>query len=528
MLLLSTKMSQLVYTPLEDIPTILSELRQGFLSGKLRPIAYRKYQILQLAYLLQDNSQRFQDALAADLGRPPLEAHTLDIAPSLSEIKNYYANVEKWSKPDRPPLSFNYTAMRPLVRKEGKGVVLIICPFNYPLFLSLGPIAAALAAGNAVVLKPSELTPAVSSLFSELFPKYLDPQLVRVVNGAIPETSKLLELQWDHILFTGSGAVGKIVASAAAKHLTPVTLELGGKSPVIIDPNCDLKTAARRILWGKFANAGQTCVAPDYILVPKGFQDTLVESLKETHARFYPEGDEGHFSRLVSPRAFSRVNKLLKDSKGTIVFGGETKEETKYIAPTVLKDVQPDDSLMSEELFGPVLPILTVENVDEAISFINAHDHPLAIYVFSQDPAFKAKVFNNTQSGAAVANETLFHCAVDGLPIGGIGPSGYGAHTGKYGFDTFTHFRATMDSPSWLDKLLSGRYPPYTAKKQKDMLRFLTPSLPTRPSGPPGAADAGLQIAQSKWFLLALVALPVTGLLTPWTKISGWTWPFGR
>jgi len=281
--------------------------------------------------------------------------------------------------------------MNPSIRKEPKGVVLIISPFNYPVFLSFAPLAAAIAAGNAVVLKPSEHAPAVNSLITELCAEYLDPQLIQVVNGAVPETTKLLELQWDHILYTGSGPVGKIVATAAAKHLTPVTLELGGKSPVIIDPRCDLKTAARRILWGKFANAGQTCLAPDYVLVPKDFQDEFIESLKEVRASFYPETDEGHFSRLITPKAWERVNKLLEGSKGTIVFGGKSVEETKYIAPTVMRDVKADDSLMTEELFGPILPIVAVENVDEAIAFVNARDHPLVIYVFSKDPAFKAK-----------------------------------------------------------------------------------------------------------------------------------------
>jgi len=239
--------------------------------------------------------------------------------------------------------------------------------------------------------------------------------------------------------------------------------------------------------------------------------------LKEVHATFYPETDEGIFSLLITPRAWARVDKLLKDSKGSIVVGGETKEETKYIAPTIVKDVKPDDSLMREELFGPVLPILAVENVDEAIAFVNARDHPLVLYVFSQDSEFKNKVFNNTQSGAAVANEVLFHCVVDGLPFGGVGPSGYGAHTGKFGFDTFTQLRASMDSPSWLEMLLSGRYPPYTPKKEKAMLKLVATSIPPRPSGPPILET---ESSQKKWFFVTL-ALTLSGVVTKWTKIFG-------
>jgi aldehyde dehydrogenase (NAD+) len=276
-------MSELAYTPLEEIEKAHRELRKGFESGKLKSIAYRKYQLLQLGYLVQDNAKRFEEALASDLGRPALEAKFLEIGATIGEAKTCYDNVEKWAKPESPPFSLNFTPMRPVIRKEAKGVVLIISPFNYPLWLTLSPAAGAIAAGNAICLKPSEQSPAVSSLLAELIPKYLDNDLIRVVNGGIPESTKILELQWDHILYTGGYRVAKIVSAAAAKHLTPVSLELGGKSPVVIDPGCDLQMAARRILWGKFVNAGQTCVAPDYVLVPRDFQDKFIEALKETY-----------------------------------------------------------------------------------------------------------------------------------------------------------------------------------------------------------------------------------------------------
>jgi len=319
---------------------------------------------------------------------------------------------------------------------------------------------------------------------AELVPKYLDQDVVRVVLGAVPETTKLLELPWDHILYTGSGRVGKIVNMAGAKTLSPVSLELGGKSPAVIDPKCDMRTAAKRILWGKVANAGQTCVAPDYVLIERGAEDKLVEALKEAHKSFFPDKSFKEMSRIVAPSHFTRLKGLVEHTQGTVVLGGldEMDEAGKLITPTIVRGVKEDDSLMSEEIFGPILPILPVDNVDDALEYINKHDHPLALYVFTQDAAFKAKVFDNTTSGSAVANEVLFQCATDGLPFGGIGPSGNGYQTRKYAFDMFTHLRASLDSPSWLDKIMGARYPPYTSKKLATFETLLGVKLPARPA----------------------------------------------
>ncbi|KAF9495149.1 ALDH-like protein [Pleurotus eryngii] len=400
-----------------DLSQRYLELPPMFLlrQAQVYSIAYRKYQILQLGYLLQDNAQRIDKALTTDLGGPSVENYLyvrhLEMGPCIGEAKKVYQGVEKRAKPEKPALNFNFLAMRPA----------------HSLLVTLW-------------------------LSPELIPKCLDRDLVRVVNGAIPETTRLLELQWDHILYTGRGRVGKIVSLAAAKHLTPITLELGGKSPAVVDPSCDLETAARRIMWGKIVNAGQTYVAPDYILVPTQFQDTLANALKDAYDKFFPEtakpSTDGTYSRLITPQAFNRVNELLKETQGIIVFGGEVDEATKYIQPTVVKDVQANDTLMSEEIFGPLLPIVPVKNIDEAIAFINSRDHPLALCPLATDKAIKAKVFDNSQSGAAVANECVIHPAVEGLPFGGIGPSGSGCHTGKFTFDTFTRLRASMDSPS--------------------------------------------------------------------------------
>ncbi|KAF8888613.1 NAD-aldehyde dehydrogenase [Infundibulicybe gibba] len=519
----------LEFTPLEEIDKLHGDLKAGFRSGKFKSLAYRKYQLLQLAYLIKDNEKRFESALASDLGRPSFEAHFLEIGPSIGEAMTAWANVEKWAKPEKPAFSINFTFMRPVIYKEAKGVVLIISPFNFPLLLTYGPMAAAIAAGNAVVIKPAESALAMSALFAELIPKYMDNDLVRVVNGAVPETTKLLSLPWDHILYTGGGRVGKIVAAAAAKHLTPVTLELG--SPVIIDPNCDLQVAAKRILWGKVINAGQTCVAPDYILVPRSFQDTFVQALKDaqvhfmghSHDKFYPgaggSAEPEAFSRIISPQAFKRIKGLLDNTRGTVVVGGGSDEATRFIAPTVIKDVKADDSLMSEEIFGPLLPIVPVDDVDEAITFVNDRDHPLALYVFSRDQQLKSKVFNSTLSGAAVANETILHGGVDGLPFGGVGPSGYGSRGGKFGFDVFTHLRSSMDSPSWIDKILGFRYPPYTAKSISSLSK-LNPSLPPRPAGPPSVESLERKW-WGKWFFLTLVMALAGGLTQRAKTLTG-------
>ncbi|KAF7760966.1 hypothetical protein Agabi119p4_10375 [Agaricus bisporus var. burnettii] len=507
-------MSELKFTPLEEIEKIHARLHDGFRSGKSKDIGYRKYLLLQLAYMLRDNSKRFEDAFAADLGRPTFETRFLEIDASIGNALDAWANIEKWSKPERPPFSLNGFPMRPVIYKEPKGVVLVISPFNYPVWISFSGLVGAIAAGNTVVLKPSESTPRISSLYAELVPQYFDSDVFAVVNGAIPETTKLLDLPWGHILFTGNGRVGRIVSEAAAKHLTPVSLELGGKSPVFIDPNCDLELAARRILWGKVVNAGQTCVAPDYVLIPKGIQDKFVGLLKDKMDQFYPysTASVGAYSRLVSPQAFHRVKGLLDNTKGIVAIGGEADEATKFIAPTVVKDVGAGDSLMREEIFGPILPIFPVNDVDEAIAYVNQHDHPLALYVFSNDGAYKQKVFSSTQSGSAVANEVLLHLGIDGLPFGGIGPSGNGYHTGKYSFDMFTHLRSSIDAPSWTDKIIGFRFPPYTSKSLKGASR-LAKSLPSRPTGPPTIGAYTRTKWWRKWVYMALVVVLVGGAL---------------
>ncbi|KAI0346649.1 aldehyde dehydrogenase [Trametopsis cervina] len=495
------------FTPVEDVPKIFEELRASFRTGKTKDIAYRKEQLSQLAWMLRDNHERWAAALKADLGRPEWESHLLEINPATGEAVDAYKNVAKWAKTENARWSLVWSAMKPQIRKEPKGVVLIITPFNYPIHLTITHLTSAIAAGNTVVIKPSELCPNICSLYAELIPKYLDPGVCRVVNGDIPVVTKLLELPWDHVVYVGSGRVAKIISAAAAKHLTPVTLELGGKSPVFIDPGCDMELAARRILWSKIANAGQICVAPDYVLVPREAQDRFVDELKKAYAEFFPEGDPAKsdsFSRLVSQAHAERVKGYLDASKGTVVLGGATDVEKRYVAPTVLRDVPLDDSTMVDEIFGPLLPIIPIKDVDEAIDIVNSKEHALALYVFTKDNKFKTKVFDSTQSGGAFVNEVVIHVGTTGLPFGGIGPSGSGYLTGKYGFDVLTHQRCTLESAGWIDKLImKGRYPPYTAASTRILRAAMKVSLPPRA----GNAASGIRKRWGLWLIFTLAGL---------------------
>ncbi|KAJ8473063.1 hypothetical protein ONZ51_g8114 [Trametes cubensis] len=470
-------MSNSFYTPLEEIPRIHQRARDAYRSGKLKSIEYRREQIAQAGYLLKDNEQRFIDAMRTDLGRPAQETIFFDFAAVYIDVKTAYDNVAKWTKSERAPFNLNFFVMNPRMRPEPKGVVLAIAPFNAPVFMLLGW---AIAGGNAVVLKPSEQSPGVAKLFAELVPKYLDQDLFHVINGGIPETTRVLELPWDH----RNGRVARIISEAAAKHLTPTTLELGGKNPVVIDPKCDVQLAARRILWGRTCNAGQVCLAPEYVLLPENFQDTFVEALKDVYRSFYPHGpkDSDSFCRIVSEAHTARIKDLIDRTRGTVVFGGDADVAERYVAPTLVKDVRPDDPLMEGEIFGPVLLLVPVKDIDEALDIINSKDHPLAIYAFSPDQAFLDKVFDNTESGAAVANEVVISIGVPGLPMGGVGASGHGYFTGKHMFDEFTHLRVSLNNPGWVDKIAFGfRFPPYKPEKEKQ-LRALSPSLPPRPS----------------------------------------------
>jgi aldehyde dehydrogenase (NAD+) len=347
----------------------------------------------------------------------------------------------------------------------------VIAPWNYPVQLLLCPMVAAIAAGNCVVGKPSEVSMHTSATLARLVPEYLDPDCVAIVEGGVDETQALLAEQFDHIFYTGNGQVGRVVMEAAAKHLTPVTLELGGKSPVIVAADADLDVAAHRVAWGKFLNAGQTCIAPDYALVAREVEQPFVERIAQVVKEFYGPDPKASpdYARIVNDRHFRRLEALMDD--GTAVLGGEVDAEQRYIAPTVLREVAPDAPVMAEEIFGPLLPVLAVDDVDEAIQFVNDRDRPLALYVFSGSGAVRDDVLARTTSGGAGVNATVLQVAVPDLPFGGVGASGMGAYHGRAGFDTFSHHKAVLKKSTRLDPKFA--YPPYTKRKARILRRFL-------------------------------------------------------
>lgn len=445
----------------QSFTDVIQRQRRFFETGATRSLEFRLEQLRRLRQGVLDGRDRIITALAADLGRPEFEAYAFEVG-VLKELDHALKNLAKWMKPQRVSLPLEQQPGKAQIVSEPLGVVLIMGPWNYPVQLMLGPLVAAIAAGNCAILKPSELAPESSRFVAELVKETFDPDFVTVVEGGVEVSQALLEERFDHIFFTGGTAIGKIVMAAAAQHLTPVTLELGGKTPCIVDADVDLPTAARRILWGKFINAGQTCIAPDYLLVDRKIKPALLEQLKTTLQQAYGEdpSQSPDFGRIVSDRHFTRVSSLL--NSGTVVVGGRTNASQRYIEPTILDNVAPDSAVMQEEIFGPILPVLEYEELGEAIAFINQRPKPLALYVFSRQTSVQQRVIQQTSSGGVCVNDTIMHIGVSELPFGGVGDSGIGRYHGKAGFDTFSHAKSILTKPFWLD--LDWRYPPYANK----------------------------------------------------------------
>jgi len=451
--------------------SVADVLRTSYDKGLTRPLAWRKHQLEQMVKMLEDNEAAFLGALATDLGKPSVEGFITDIAFVTGEVKSMIKKLKKWNKPERVRTPLVAMPARSRLIPEPLGVVLVIAPWNYPIQLLLVPAAGAIAAGNAVVMKPSEVSAATSALLGELVPKYMDPSAVAIVEGGIPETTDLLQQRFDHIFYTGNGTVGRVVMTAAVKNLTPVTLELGGKSPVIIDSSANLKVSAHRIAWGKWLNAGQTCVAPDYVLVDEKVRDAFVDELGKAVGEFYGENPQASesYARIVSPRHFDRLTGLLRGA--TVAVGGVTDEATRYIAPTVLVDVDMESAVMNEEIFGPILPVISVTSTDDAISYVNAHDHPLALYVFAENKKVVREVLARTTAGGVTVNGTILHLTNPNLPFGGIGESGMGGYHGRAGVRIFQHMKPVLTRGTKLDPSLT--YPPYTARKEKIFRKVL-------------------------------------------------------
>ena len=444
-------------------------VRAGFDAGITRPLDWRRRQLRALDRLLEENGAAFEDALYLDLGKPPIESFLAEIGSVRNEITLTLRNLNRWTRRKRVKVQLSMKPATAEIIREPLGTVLVISPWNYPVHLLFMPVVAAIAAGNAVVVKPSELAPATSSLVARLVPKYLDTQAIRVVEGAVAETTELLSLPWDHIFYTGNATVGRIVMEAAAKHLSPVTLELGGKSPVFVDPSADIEGAAHWLAWGKFLNAGQTCVAPDYVMTTREVAPRLVAALEREITELYGTDPQksNDFGRVVNERHVDRLIALIPETGASI--GGTSDRANRYLAPTVLTDVQLDDPVMQEEIFGPVLPIVTVGSVDEAIRIVNDRDKPLALYVFSGDKRVQQAFLDRTSSGSVGINAPILQLGVSTLPFGGVGASGMGSYHGEFGIRTFSHERSVLRK-SGRGTLLRIAQPPFTDKKIR-MLR---------------------------------------------------------
>lgn len=443
---------------------LVDGLRRSFDSGRTRSAAWRIEQLRALRRMVKEREDEILDALHADVGKPPLEGYTTEVGYTIGAIDHTLKHLAKWMAPEKVTTTLVAQPGSSRIHKEPLGVVLIIAPWNYPFQLAVGPLIGAIAAGNCAVIKPSEVTPAISTLLSRLVPEYLDGSAIRVFEGAVPETTALLEQRFDHIFYTGNGAVARIVMAAAAKHLTPVTLELGGKSPCIVARDANVSVAARRIAFGKWTNAGQTCVAPDYVLAHRDIHDALVAEIAKAIADFYGEDPQRSkdYGRVVNERHHRRLMALM--DSGRVAAGGQADERDRYIAPTVLTDVEPDAPIMQDEIFGPILPVLKIGDVEEAIRFVNARPKPLALYVFTEDDTTARDVVARTTSGGLTVNHIWLHLAVHDLPFGGVGESGMGAYHGQASFDTFSHRKAVLSKPTRLDP--SIMYPPYTGFKE--------------------------------------------------------------
>ena len=448
-----------------DVATTVARLRQTFATGRTRNVEWRKQQLNALKQLMVENETKIADALEKDLGRSPFEAWLADVASTTGEAAYAAKNVAKWAKRRHRRLEMSQLPARGWVEFEPYGTVLIIGAWNFPFALTLGPAAGAIAAGNTVLLKPSEVAPASSALMAELVPRYLDNDAIAVIEGDGAVSQELIAQGFDHLLFTGGTEIGRKVYEGAASQLTPVTLELGGKSPVIVSKDADIKVAAKRIAWTKLINSGQICIAPDYVLAEAPIRDQLVDEIQKAVTTFESQNASGG-KRIVNERHFDRLTTALAATQGKVVIGGGSDASKLNIQPTVVVDPATDEPLMTDEIFGPILPVLTVQNLDEAIAFVNSRPKPLAAYLFTKAKAVRERVIKEVPAGGMVVNHLLFHFATHKLPFGGVGPSGLGAYHGKFGFEEFSHRKSVLTKPTRPD-IASFIYPPYTEKAWK-------------------------------------------------------------
>lgn len=442
--------------------------RDFFATGQTRSRQFREAQLQKLKQAIEAHEDAILSALHKDLGKPEFEGFATEVT-AKNDVDYALKHLKRWMSPRRVSTPLTLKPGRAYQQPEPLGVTLIISPWNYPFQLGIVPLIGAIAAGNCAILKPSEISPHTSALLAKLLSDTFDPDHIAVVEGDAQTSQALLAQKFDHIFFTGSTHIGRIVMKAAAEHLTPLTLELGGKSPCIVDANINLEVTAKRIVWGKFINAGQTCIAPDYLLVDQRIKSDLLNQIKQTVTDFYGDNPQTSpdYGRIVSDRHFQRLTGLIS---GDVIVGGGHHDGDRYIAPTVIDGVTAEHPAMAEEIFGPILPVVAYDNLEEAIAFINARPRPLAAYIFSKDKAVQQQILQQTGSGGVCINDTIKQVAIPDLPFGGVGDSGMGAYHGQASFDTFSHLKGVFKRPFWLD--LPLLYPPYG-----DKLNFLKKAL---------------------------------------------------
>ncbi len=451
-------------TTTTGIADTVARLRETFATGRTRDVDWRRTQLRRLEQMMTENEAAIADALASDLDRKPFEAWLADTAGTVAEARYAAKHVKKWMRRKHRLLELAQLPGRGWVEYEPYGTVLIIGAWNFPFYLTLGPLVGAIAAGNTVVLKPSEIAAASSRLMAELVPRYLDTEAIVVVEGDGAVSQELIAQGFDRVMFTGGTEIGRKIMAGAAQHLTPVTLELGGKSPCIVAADADIDVAAKRIAFTKLLNSGQTCVAPDYVLADITIRDALVARIGEAIADF--RAQEAHGMRIVNERQFNRLTKYLADTRGTVALGGGSDAATLRIEPTVVVDPDPAEALMTNEIFGPILPVVSVDSVDDAIRFVNARPKPLAAYLFTKTRAVREKVISRVSSGGMLVNHLVFQVSTAKLPFGGVGPSGMGAYHGRWGFEEFSHRKTVLTKPTRPD-VSAMIYPPYTEKAWK-------------------------------------------------------------
>jgi aldehyde dehydrogenase (NAD+) len=436
---------------LTELENLLEKQKTFFYAGNTIPVKFRKEALKKLLAEIKIREKEIIQAIQKDLGKSEFEAFTNEVGILYLEIRHMLKNLSRWTRPVRAKLEMHLMPASGQIHYEPYGCTLIIAPWNYPFQLMIAPLIAALTAGNTAILKPSEYSVHTSKIITELIQNTFNEEYVAVVNGAAEETSLLLKLKLDKIFFTGSVPVGKIVMRAASENLTPVTLELGGKSPAVVDGTASLKLAARKIAWAKFNNAGQTCVAPDYVLVEKTVSQEFLKELKEAITEFYGDNpmESPHYGRIINQKHFSRLDDLIHQEK--IFIGGQTDSSKLYIAPTVLTEVTVNDPVMGDEIFGPILPVLTYENLSNAVEIIRSYTKPLALYLFTRNPKMEKFFMEHVSFGGGGINTALLHVATSALPFGGVGHSGTGSYHGRWGFEEFSNMKAVLKQPSFID-----------------------------------------------------------------------------